>query len=61
MNTSSGVPAGRNHCNQIIKLTRRLPDRGRVTPHTLAPRVGFGDLQRLERAGQALLASLKRP
>jgi Domain of unknown function (DUF4350) len=54
----AGVEAERL-CNQLIGLTRRIPHREMVTPHTLTPRYSFRELKRLRNCGQSLLEALR--
>ncbi len=46
-------------CAQLIQLTRRIPNRDFVTPHTLTPRYSFKELKRLQQSGDSLLAALR--
>jgi len=46
-------------CAQLIGLTRRIPGRDLVTPHTLTPRYSFRELKRLLDIGRSLMEALR--
>lgn len=47
-------------CALLIVLTRRIPLREMVTPHTLTPRYSFRELKRLQESGRRLLEALSK-